>query len=152
MMGMERRKLEFNSYEEVIAELERLKDSENEQLGNWKLGDICFHLNFYFTGSLNGFKVMLPWVIRTFMGRPALWWLLRHEYKPGGTTVPKSIPKGDNNIEETVNITIGLLKLLSEAKELQPSSFFGTLTVDQWREMHLRHAAHHLSFLTPKPS
>ena len=149
---MERRELVFNSYDELIAELERLKESEYEQLGNWKLGDVCFHLNFYFTGSLDGFRQMLPWIIRVLIGKPALWWLLRHEYKPGSTTVPKSVPKGNNNIDETVNITIGLLKLLSEAKELQPSALFGALTVDQWKELHLQHAAHHLSFIIPKPS
>lgn len=149
---MERRKLVFESYDDLIAELERLRNSECEQLGNWNLGGICSHLNFYYSRSLDGFGSMLPWVIRTFMGRPALWWQLRNDYKPGSMTVPKSVPKGDYDVNETLGESISLLKRLKEAKELHPSSFFGPMTVDQWKQMHLRHSAHHLSFLVPQTS
>jgi hypothetical protein len=150
MGRMDRRRLEFQFYDDVISELERLKNSECEQLGNWKLGDICFHLNFYFSGSLDGFPFKLPWIIRTFIGKPALWWRLRNDYPPGSMTVPKSVPSGDVDENTVLNETVTLLRRLNEARKLHPSSLFGDLTIDQWKSLHLQHAAHHLSFLFPK--
>jgi len=34
--------------------------------------------------------------------------------------------------------------------EMQPSPLFGKMTRDQWTDLHLIHASHHLSFLLPK--
>ena len=40
---------------------------------------------------------------------------------------------------------------VGRATEVHPSPFFGRLTPDQWRQLHLIHTAHHLSFLVPTP-
>jgi hypothetical protein len=41
-------------------------------------------------------------------------------------------------------------RLRAHPGELHPSPFFGYLTPQQWRDLHLIHCAHHLGFLLPK--
>jgi hypothetical protein len=41
-------------------------------------------------------------------------------------------------------------RLRTHQGELHASPFFGYLTPDQWRRLHLIHCAHHLGFLVPK--
>ncbi len=65
-------------------------------------------------------------------------------WKQNGTSVC------DLDDKEAISEAITLLRRLSDAKMLHPSALFGTLTIDQWKKIHLDHAAHHLSFLLPK--
>ena len=52
---MGRRKLSLSTYDEVIAELDRLQAAGYRQLGQWNLGQACGHLSHYLRGSLDGF-------------------------------------------------------------------------------------------------
>jgi len=150
---MERRKPKFESYEDIIREIEELEKIGYSRLGNWSLGQICEHLGFYFKGSLEGFEFKAPWIIRILVGKPFRWWLMRREgYPDNSQTVPQSVPPENVDDHEAVMKIKELLSRLSSAKELHPSGLFGELTLDQWRMMHLHHAGHHLGFLVPNKS
>jgi hypothetical protein len=41
-------------------------------------------------------------------------------------------------------------RLRTHQGEMHASPFFGYLTPQQWRDLHLIHCAHHLGYLIPK--
>jgi hypothetical protein len=148
---MEKRELAFNSYEEIAKEIEALQRTGYKRMGAWSLGQVCAHLDFYFKGSLDGFNPMLPWIVRMLIGKPTLWWLKKKkQMKPGGMTAPQSVPAPDKDEKAAIESLLQSVKRLGQARQLHPSSFFGELTVAEWRWLHLMHAAHHLGFLIPE--
>ena len=89
---MDRRELDFSTYNDVIAELDSLQSTGYQQLGQWTLGQICRHLSYYLRGSLEGFVFKLPWVVRKFVGRPLLKRVLTTRHIPAGNrTIPASV-------------------------------------------------------------
>jgi hypothetical protein len=149
---MQRRPLDFRTYDEVIAEIDRLNERGYEQIGKWTLGQMCAHLNYYYRGSLEGYKAKLPSVIRYFIGRPLLKKVLKNRsFKPGGQTIPKSVPP--DQVDDQAAIAEAkelLIRLRDTTAPPHPSPIFGQLTPEQCRDLHLIHTAHHLSFLIPR--
>lgn len=148
---MNHREISFSTYDEVTAEIERLEAVGYERLGEWSLGQICRHLSYYMRGSLDGFGFKLPWLVRRFIGRPILKRMLRTgKMKRGERTAPDSIPNPEHDDRDAAAEAKELLaKLRDFSGELYASPIFDRLTTDQWRELHLMHAANHLGFLIP---
>ncbi len=151
---MHRRELSFATYEELLADIQRLQREGYRSLGAWNLGQMARHLSYYVRGTLEGFPFRLPWVVRKLIGRPLLKRMLRGQpRRGGGRTIPASRPPADVDERAAVAELCALVARLSsttEAQQLHASPLFGRLTIEQWRRLHLLHAAHHLSFLIPK--
>lgn len=149
---MNRRELTFSSYEEVVAEIERLEQTGYEKAGQWSLGQICRHLSYYMRGSLEGFDFKLPWLVRKLVGRPVLRRLLKKgEIEPGNRTIPASVPPVDTDEARAIAEAKELLgRLDGFAGPFHLSPLFDHLTAVQWEALHLMHAAVHLGFLIPK--
>ncbi|MCB1193193.1 MAG: DUF1569 domain-containing protein [Leptospiraceae bacterium] len=149
---MKRRQIKFTSYTDVINDIENLYAKGYTKLGKWSLGQMCQHLSFYLRGSLDGFGFKLPWIIRKVFGR----FLLRKQLanpvmKTSQPTIPASVYQENSEDAKAVSEAKELLSRLSLSNgPLHPSALYDELTVDEWRELHLIHAAHHLSFLIPK--
>ncbi len=149
---MNRRELRFAGYDDLLAEIDRLERLGYRQVGQWSLGRMCKHLAYYFRGSLEGFDFRLPWLVRRLIGRPMLRRLLKRNSmgKGGARTIPASVPAEGIDERAAIAEAVGLVRRLKAATtELHPSPLFGQLTPDVWRQLHLLHAAHHLSFLVP---
>ena len=134
---MDRRVLVLSTYDELLAEIDRLHRQGYRRVGQWSLGQNCSHLSYYF---------------RRILGRPMLKRFLTSQSmgKGGGRTIPASVPPPDTNDEDAVAEARTLISQLNNpTRDLFPSPLFGKLTPDQWRQLHLIHAAHHLSFLIP---
>lgn len=147
-----RRTLRFDDYAAARAEIERLRGSAYAMLGQWNLGQICAHLNYYYRGSLDGFGFNMPWILRVTLGN-WLWasWMKTGQMKAGMNTVAASRPGPDTDDAQEIETALTLLTRLETQRDLHPSPLFGNLNVDQWRQLHLLHTAHHLSFLQPTP-
>jgi hypothetical protein len=145
------RQLNLVEYSDVADEIALLLSQDYEPLGQWSLGQVCDHLSYYYRGSLDGFDFKLPWLVRTFVGPFFLRRILSTgTMKPGLQTIPASVPKGDVNEESAINEALRLLERLDRPPgPEQPSPFFGKLTPEQWKRLHLIHSAHHLGFLLP---
>lgn len=148
---MERRELRLETYDDVLDELDRLEREGYRQLGNWTLGQICSHLCYYMRGSLEGFDKMLPWGIRKTIGRPLLKKFMRDRGTPvGGRTLPASVPAPEVQEQTALAEARALIeRLKSSPGPLHPSPLFDQLTTEQWRDLHVLHAEHHLRFLLP---
>jgi hypothetical protein len=149
---MQPRRLDFHSFDEALAEVDRLHRGGYEKAGQWDLAQTCDHLTYFMKSSLDGATFRVPWLLKVLFGR----WVLRRVLKTrrmraGVTTPQKPLPEpgGDEAVavgkfKQTVE------RLRSHPGELHPSPFFGRLTPAEWRELHLIHAAHHLGYLLPK--
>jgi hypothetical protein len=147
---MQRRELAFSTYGDVVADIERLERFGYRQLGQWNLGRICRHLSYYLRGSLDGFDFKLPWPVRMLIGRPLLKRVLNKGRMPASSrTIPASIPEPDTDQSQAVAEVKELLGRIENAAagDFHRSPLFDRLTIDQWRTLHLMHAAHHLGFL-----
>src|SRR4051812_40888517 len=59
-----RRKLNYESLDEVVTDAERLSSGATKTLGNWSAGQIFRHLAIAYNGSIDGFSAGFPWFIR----------------------------------------------------------------------------------------
>ncbi len=148
---MERRQLDIDSYDAIIAELDRLEQAGYQRAGNWSLGQVCKHLSYYLRGSLEGYSFMLPWIVRKLIGRPMLKRILTsRSMKAGSRTIPGSVFEPPEDEHAAVAEARELVQRLKQADQVHPSPMFGPLTLSECEQLHTGHAAHHLSFLIPQ--
>ena len=59
-----RRKLRFNSIDEIIADLDFLEGKKLKALGNWSVGQILGHLAIGASAGIDGMKMHVPLILR----------------------------------------------------------------------------------------
>jgi hypothetical protein len=148
---MTRRNLTLATYDDAIAEIERLARDGYRMTGKWTLGQMCRHLTWYAKGSLDGFGLKLPWLVRATLGRSLRKKILSGQpMREGMMTVPASVPPPGTDDSAAVAEYVALLRRLRDHDDpLHPSPLLGELTPEEWRRLHLNHTAHHLAFLVP---
>jgi hypothetical protein len=150
-MNMNRRPLDFRTFDEVRADLDRLR-AGYQKGGNWSLGQVCNHLAIFVRGSLDGFTgPRPPWFLR-MIGPFLLRRMIKNRRMPEGVKVPAHFqPQASAEDSREVQELQDLLRRFEKHQgPLHPSPLGGELSYDTWRELHLIHCAHHLSFLQPK--
>lgn len=150
---MARRKLDFHSGEEVIADIMHLREAGYEQNKNWNLSQICEHLSVTMSGGMDGFGFRMPWLLRATV----IEWVFRYSLRKrklfsGAPTLPVLKPKprdsdDDDLIDECIQVT---QRAISFNGSMEEYALLDGLTVPDWQQFMWIHAAHHLSFLTPK--
>jgi hypothetical protein len=149
---MNQRELHFTDFAQVDAEVSRLHRGGYEKLGQWDLGQVCDHLCFFVNGSLDGFTFKVPWIFKALFGRMVLRRILGQGKMKAGIPTPQKPPPaaGGDEAAAVARFQQAIGQFQAHRGELQPSPFFGALTPDQWRTLHLIHCAHHLGFLAPE--
>jgi hypothetical protein len=150
---MGQRQLQFNDFAEVLAEVDRLHREGYEKLGQWDLAQVCDHLTYFMQGSLDGFTFRVPWLLKVLFGRFMLRRILKQRRMKAGIPTPQKPPPpvGGDEAAAVARFRQVVERFQAHQGELRPSPFFGHLTPQQWRDLHLIHCAHHLGFLAPKP-
>jgi hypothetical protein len=143
-----RRKLRFYSYEQVMAEIERLAPA-HRTLGRWSLGQICEHLADTQEAALGlaGSEIKTSRLFRATVGRISWLVLLWFGFIPeqfGGLG-----PRPPAELDAALSRLRASFARISTEPQTAIHPVFGSLSQDQWRQFHLRHAAHHLSFVIP---
>ena len=59
-----RRKLDYKSLTELLADADRLGSGPVKALGNWSAGQIFRHLAVSYNSSIDGFTMTFPWYMR----------------------------------------------------------------------------------------
>jgi len=152
-----RRQLRFISVEDALAEVDRLVAADAggtlKRLGNWTVGQALGHLATWAEFAYTGSPLSPPWFVRILsrmMKRRFIYGSLDPGFNipkvPGGTlgTEPISTEAGLSRYEAVMK------RLEREAPSL-PNAIFGPLSHEEWKQLHLRHAELHLSFLIPAP-
>lgn len=149
-----RRKLRFESFDDVLADVERLYAGPVRTLGNWSLPQICDHLAAALNGAIDGLPLRSPWYLRLiaplikrrFLTRPM----------PSGFKIPNQsaiqqvlVPRDDVDADAALErLRVAVARIQSET-DRAPNVVFGRLTREEADQFHLRHAEMHLSFAAP---
>ncbi len=152
----ERRKLHFDSIDEVIADIERLVRAESagklQRSGNWTLGQTLGHLAAWAEYCYEGYPIKPPrvtgWILR----------LRRHRFIHGAMPSGVRIPgvKGGTVATEELATDEGIARFQRACERLRSERpmarhpFLGKMTHEEWVALNLRHAELHLSFLLPE--
>jgi hypothetical protein len=146
-----RREIEFHSFDQALAEVDRLLTQPYERRGNWDLAQACDHLAYSFEGSVRGFDFGAPRIVQALIGQYALRYVLRNRRAPFRPRVPKRLepPSGKDPHACVERLKNSILEFESHPGELARHPFFGKITREQWRQIHLFHCSHHLAFLHP---
>jgi hypothetical protein len=149
---VDQRELQFKDIAEVVAEVERLHRDGHEKLGQWDLAQVCDHLAYFIRGSLDGHAFRVPWLLKVLFGRLVLRRILKtRRMRASAPTPQRPLPSaGGDEGAAVARLRQELERLQAHQGEMHPSPFFGYLTPQEWRELHLIHCAHHLGFLRPK--
>lgn len=149
---MSQRNLDFKTYDDALAEIDRLHAGGYSKSGQWDLAQVCDHLNYFMLGSLDGHQFRVPWLIKALFGRRVLKRILtQRRMKAGVFTPQKPLPApGGDESAAVIRLKQTIERVRSHKGDFIASPFFGYLTPEQWHELNLIHAAHHLGFLQPK--
>jgi hypothetical protein len=154
MSTVERRPLDFHSYDELIADIDRLAAEPHRQTGQWDLATMCDHLAKTMNTVSDNRRATMPFIVRFLspvIGPMMLKRTLKTRSMPAGFKAPPEFTP-DNNLP--VDVAVARLKAaIARAKALSgpvpKHPFFGRITVEQRDGLAFVHAAHHLSFLLP---
>src|SRR5437868_5670830 len=148
-----RRTLHFETLDDILAEVERLNQGKIKSIGNWTPGQLLKHLTVPMTWCLDGAHVKASWYIRLFG------FFMRKKFlrdpMPAGFQLPATfaaelVKPDDTSWEEALAGFRSVIARLKAESQRHPSPFLGTLTREQWDQLHCRHCELHLSFLAPE--
>ena len=148
-----RRTLRFETFEQLMAEAERVASQPTRCLGNWTAAEILDHLARSIDESFAGSAQPAPWLARTFIA-PFVKKSMLTKGLPAGFQLPEGMvkfqPRPSVSAADAIHGLRQATSRLSKESPSKPHPFFGTLTPEQWRLLHLRHAELHLSFVVPE--
>lgn len=146
-----KRQLDLRSLDDVIAEVERLRDGGYSATGRWNLSQICEHLRETMRIGIDGDEPRLSWVQRKVFGT-IFWFVLRYRTMVNGApTIPRLTPE-PMEADDPAMID-RCLATLAEARDfagpLPPYPLMDGMTLEKWKNLMVIHAQHHLRFLNP---
>jgi Protein of unknown function (DUF1569) len=147
-----RRKLDFASLQEVLADADRLSSGPITMLGNWSAGQIFRHLATAYNGSIDGFTMTFPWYFR-LMATVFKKKLVAMPMPPGfnlpGAGAKEMAPAPASTEEGLAELHSAVARLENDSRRAR-HPMLGDLTKEQWNQVHLNHANLHMSFLVPQ--
>lgn len=151
---MGRRRLDFRDFDAVARDMEQLCANGYRQVGNWDLGQIADHLAGAMNGSVSGFPIKAPWIFRRLLGRRFFKKILASRRLRSGVKIPERLipPKGGDPSAAIARFRAAVTNFERHEGTFQEHPFLGRFDGSDWREFHLIHAGHHLSFLVPEGS
>jgi hypothetical protein len=147
-----RRKLDYKSLEEVVADAERVSAGSFKTVGNWSAGQIFRHLATAYNGSIDGITMKLPWYI-LLMARIFKKKLLRGPMPPGfklPAESAKQLEPGPTSTEEGLAELRAAVERLQREPQRASHPAFGKFSMEEWNQIHLHHANLHMSFIVPQ--
>jgi hypothetical protein len=151
-----RRKLRFESINEMMSEVERLVQAEKagrlQRIGNWTLGQALGHLAVWSEYAYTGSPLKPPFFIKVLLRlrkQKFLYGPMRAGVKipgvPGGTLATEPMP-----LNEALARLRRVMERLKKEAPTAPNVIFGPLTHDESIALNLRHAELHLGFFVPE--
>lgn len=148
-----RRPLKFTSYDQLLAEAERLARGPTRPLGNWSVGQVLEHLARTMNMAIDGTPLRVPWLVR---------WAIRLFFRrrlldgpmPAGFQLPSAaarelVPAPISADEGLAHLRAAVARLARQPHR-EPSPTLGPLTREEYDRLHFSHAALHMSFLLPE--
>ena len=149
---MQPRDLELKTFDEVLAEAERLHRHGYERTGQWDLAQVLDHLTYFMNGGLDGYTFKVHWIIKTLLGKMVLRRISSQKKMKRGVFTPhKPLPEpGGDEAAALARFREALKRFVDHPGDYQPSPFFGIVSREESQELNLIHCRHHLGYLIPK--
>jgi hypothetical protein len=148
----DRRKVEYKSLQDVLADAERLNKGPIKTLGNWSPGQVYSHLAKAMNDSIDGSDVKVSWFMR-LIARSMKKKILSGPMSPGfklPADAQRVLVPGPTSTEDGLAALRAAIARLQTESKRAPSPAFGPMTREEWDKLHLNHAALHMSFLSPQ--
>lgn len=151
---LHRRVLDFRNWSDVLTNVDDVHRAGYRRAGNWDLSQILDHVGDGLRTAVRGNSHQGPWVVRKFLGPIILRKIIRERRMKAGIKVPDWWLPGPGHDESAAvaRFRDEVQAFEALATEPFPHPFFGPMTKQQWHDLALIHAAHHLSFLVPNAS
>ena len=146
-----RRQLDYASFEELLADADRLSSGAVKALGNWSAGQIFRHLAIAYNGSIDGFTMSFPWYLRmmaSLFKKKLISGPMPAGIKPPGEAAKALAPEPTSTEEGLAQLHAAVARLERESHRAR-HPVLGNLSKEEWNKVHLRHASLHMSFLIP---
>ncbi len=141
-----RRKVRYESMDDLLADARRISDSDVQTLGNWSPGQIYAHLAKSLDLSIDGFDFSMPapmrWVMSMLFKRKFL-----HDQLPAGFKSPKKYVPAETSSADGLVLLEKAIARQNDVPDRVPHPAFGKIGKQGWHDFHLRHAEMHMSFL-----
>lgn len=144
-----RRKLHFESFDDILNDAERVVAADAGTTGNWSLGQILEHLATVMEKSIDGFQSRAPWPIR-WITRTFLKGKVLRDGMKSGFRLPKHaetelVCDAADSQAALEHLRRAIHRMRTECNRAEHPAF-GRLAINEWNQLHLRHAELHLSF------
>ena len=151
---MRRRELDLPDLDAVVAEAERLLHSGYDKAGTWDLSQVCLHVAQPINQTIDGFTMTMPVPLRILMKIIGPF-VKRSVYKTRRMRAGLRAPEGTvanpcDEAEAVAELVTAANRLTRHKGPWRKHPLFGKLTAEEWRDFHVIHASHHLSFLIPR--
>lgn len=148
-----RRELHLDDTREVLAEIARLRHSGYDRVGSWSLPQIAAHLAHVIERSLTPPPNIEPTPEQSARRVRFFGIVFGPEGMPAGMPLPaESMPPTDAGDDQFERYTAALALLNEYPHSHVLAGGAGPIRIMDARKLHVAHAAHHLSFLLPKPT
>lgn len=150
-----RRKVRFESFDDILADIEKLTAGETFHVGDWSFAQNLEHLALTMDTVLTLPPLKFPCYVRI------VGWFVRSRSLARGFPTGFKIPShGKDRLAPPASTTLddalehfhrsfAQMKIdLAEGKSAS-HAVFGHLNADQWKLFHLRHCELHLSHIRP---
>lgn len=147
-----RRQIRYESYQDLLAEVEQLLGGDVRTLGNWSLGQVLKHVAETMHTSIDGAPYRAG-ILRRATGP----FLLRDQFLNGAMSPGFQLPQSASEalIPGPTTGEVGLAALRRALYRLRAETdraahpVIGRLSIEEWDRCHLRHAELHMSFIQP---
>jgi Protein of unknown function (DUF1569) len=145
-----RRTLRFGSLDEVLPEVERLREG-HFTVGEWSLAQICCHLATAMRRVVD-LPASTPQDPSQWVGEERKREVLESGLIPEGLpTLPEVLPaEGLDEPAEVEELRAAIAHYKSSAGPAISHRLFGPLMKTEWNRLQCIHCAHHLSFAVPR--
>jgi hypothetical protein len=147
-----RRKVAYASFEELLADADRLGSGPLKALGNWSEGQIYRHLAKVYNGSIDGISITFPWPVRILtkvFRKKILAGAMPPGFKLPADGTKALVPEPTTAAEGLADLRAAVDRLKKEPHRVR-HPLFGKMTREEWDKLHLAHASLHMSFLVPE--
>jgi hypothetical protein len=149
-----RRKVRYDSYNDLLRDAERLAAGKVRPLGNWSYGQVLEHLSRAMNAAIDGADYQVSWFIRLvaklFFKNRALKGPMPAGFKLPSNAAKALVPEQSIDNEAALAMLRQAVHRMTHDTHRAPNVVFGELSLDEWDKLHLRHAEMHMSFLVPE--
>ncbi|MFM7519159.1 MAG: DUF1569 domain-containing protein [Planctomycetota bacterium] len=149
-----RRRVDFRSWEDVLADADRLVRGGYDRAGKWSLAQVLDHVGAGLRVAISGSANRMPWPMRMLARSAALPVMRRWRWIPAGIPAPRW---WQPQVSRDADDAAALARFRAEVEAFHayqgpyhPHPAFDRLDREAYDDLMLIHASHHLRFLVPR--